>query len=128
MQTPNRNEGTKLKVMYALKNKVQLIGNLGVAPEVKTVSGGKKMARFSMATNETYRNAKGEKVTETQWHNIVAWGKVAELAEKYLDKGSEVVIEGKLITRNYTDKDGVKKYITEVQLNELLLLGEKSKS
>ncbi|MFN8266273.1 MAG: single-stranded DNA-binding protein [Chitinophagaceae bacterium] len=114
--------------MYALKNKVQLIGNLGVAPEVKTVSGGKKMARFSMATNETYRNAKGEKVTETQWHNIVAWGKVAELAEKYLDKGSEVVIEGKLITRNYTDKDGVKKYITEVQLNELLLLGEKSKS
>ena len=114
--------------MYALKNKVQLIGNLGVAPEVKTVSGGKKMARFSMATNETYRNAKGEKVTETQWHNIVAWGKVAELAEKYLDKGSEVVIEGKLITRNYTDKDGVKKYITEVQLNEQLLLGEKSKS
>ncbi len=114
--------------MYALKNKVQLIGNLGVAPEVKTVSGGKKMARFSMATNETYRNAKGEKVTETQWHNIVAWGKVAELAEKYLDKGSEVVIEGKLITRNYTDKDGVKKYITEIQLNELLLLGEKSKS
>lgn len=114
--------------MYALKNKVQLIGNLGVAPEVKTVSGGKKMARFSMATNETYRNAKGEKVTETQWHSIVAWGKVAELAEKYLDKGSEVVIEGKLITRNYTDKDGVKKYITEIQLNELLLLGEKSKS
>jgi single-strand DNA-binding protein len=114
--------------MYALKNKVQLIGNLGNAPEIKSISGGKKMARFSMATNETYRNAKGEKVTETQWHNIVAWGKVAELAEKYLAKGSEIAIEGKLINRNYTDKDGTKKYITEVQLNELLMLGDKNKS
>jgi single-strand DNA-binding protein len=114
--------------MYTLRNKVQLIGNLGNAPEVKTVTGGKKMARFSMATNETYRNAKGEKVTETQWHTVVAWGKVAELAEKYLAKGSEVAIEGKLINRNYTDKDGVKKYITEVQLNELLLLGDKNKA
>jgi single-strand DNA-binding protein len=114
--------------MYALKNKVQLIGNLGNAPEIKSISGGKKMARFSMATNETYRNAKGEKITETQWHNVVAWGKVAELAEKYLSKGSEIAIEGKLINRNYTDKDGSKKYITEVQLNELLMLGDKNKS
>lgn len=114
--------------MYALKNKVQLIGNLGNAPEIKSITGGKKMARFSMATNETYRNAKGEKVTETQWHNIVAWGKVAELAEKYLSKGSEIAIEGKLINRSYTDKDGTKKYITEVQLNELLMLGDKNKS
>lgn len=114
--------------MYALKNKVQLIGNLGNAPEIKTIAGGKKMARFSMATNETYRNAKGEKVTETQWHTIVAWGKVAEIAEKYLAKGSEIAIEGKLINRSYADKDGAKKYITEVQLNELLMLGEKNKS
>lgn len=114
--------------MYALKNKVQLIGNLGSAPEVKTLSGGKKVARFSMATNETYRNAKGEKVEETQWHNIVAWGKVAEIAEKYLSKGSEVAIEGKLIYRSYTDKEGAKKYITEVQLNELLMLGDRSKA
>jgi single-strand DNA-binding protein len=114
--------------MYTLRNKVQLIGNLGNAPEVKTITGGKKMARFSMATNETYRNAKGEKVTETQWHNVVAWGKVAELAEKFLGKGSEVAIEGKLINRSYTDKDGVKKYISEVQLNELLLLGDKNKA
>ncbi|MBS4064620.1 single-stranded DNA-binding protein [Lacibacter sp. MH-610] len=114
--------------MYALKNKVQLIGNLGNAPEIKSITGGKKMARFSMATNETYRNAKGEKVTETQWHNIVAWGKVAELAEKYLSKGSEIAIEGKLVNRSYTDKDGSKKYITEVQLNELLMLGDKNKS
>lgn len=114
--------------MYALKNKVQLIGNLGNAPEVKTLDGGKKMARFSLATNETYRNAKGEKITETQWHNMIAWGKVAEIAEKYLTKGKEVVVEGKLVNRNYTDKDGNKKYITEVQVNELLLLGEKAKA
>ncbi len=111
--------------MYALKNKVQLIGNLGNAPEVKTLESGKKMARFSIATNESYRNAKGEKITETQWHNLIAWGKVAELAEKYLTKGKEVMIEGKLVNKNYTDKAGVKKYITEVQVNELLLLGDK---
>ncbi|MEQ1798570.1 MAG: single-stranded DNA-binding protein [Lacibacter sp.] len=114
--------------MYALKNKVQLIGNLGNAPEVRTLDGGKKMAKFSIATNETYRNAKGEKVTETQWHNMIAWGKVAEIAEKYLTKGKEVVVEGKLVNRNYTDKDGNKKYSTEVQVNELLLLGEKVKA
>jgi single-strand DNA-binding protein len=114
--------------MYALKNKVQLIGNLGNAPEVKTLDGGKKMARFSIATHETYRNVKGEKITETQWHNMIAWGKVAEIAEKYLTKGKEVVVEGKLVNRNYTDKDGNKKYSTEVQVNELLLLGEKVKA
>lgn len=114
--------------MYALKNKVQLIGNLGNAPEVKTLEGGKKMARFSIATNESYRNAKGEKITETQWHTIIAWGKVAELAEKFLTKGKEVMIEGKLVSRNYTDKEGNKKYVTEVQLSELLLLGEKVKA
>ena len=114
--------------MYALKNKVQLIGNLGNAPEVRTLDGGKKMAKFSIATNETYRNAKGEKVTETQWHNIIAWGKVAEIAEKYLTKGKEVMLEGKLVSRSYTDKDGNKKYSTEVQVNELLLLGDKVKA
>lgn len=112
--------------MYALKNKVQLIGNLGNAPEVKTTESGKKLARFSVATNESYRNASGEKVTETTWHNLVAWGKVAEIAEKYLNKGSEIAIEGKLINRSYTDKDGNKKYITEVQVNELLMLGSKT--
>ena len=112
--------------MYALKNKVQLIGNLGNAPEIKTTEGGKKLARFSMATNESYRNAKGEKITETQWHNLVAWGKVADIAEKFLVKGSEIAIEGKLMNRNYIDKAGVKKYITEVQVNEVLMLGEKA--
>ncbi len=112
--------------MYALKNKVQLIGNLGNAPEVKTLESGKKMARFSVATNESYRNAKGEKVTETQWHNLIAWGKVAEIVEKFLTKGKEVAIEGKLINRSYNDKEGNKKYITEIQVNELLLLGVKA--
>jgi single-strand DNA-binding protein len=112
--------------MYALKNKVQLIGNLGNAPEIKTTESGKKLARFSMATNESYRNAKGEKITETQWHNLVAWGKVADIAEKFLVKGSEIAIEGKLMNRNYIDKAGVKKYITEVQVAEVLLLGEKA--
>ena len=114
--------------MYALKNKIQLIGNLGNAPEVKTTESGKKLARFSVATNESYRNAKGEKVTETTWHNLVAWGKVADIAEKYLGKGAEVAIEGKLINRSYTDKDGNKKYITEVQVNELLMLGSKAEA
>ncbi len=112
--------------MYALKNKVQLIGNLGNAPEVKTLESGKKMARFSVATSESYRNAKGEKVNETQWHNLVAWGKVAEIVEKYLTKGKEVAIEGKLINRSYNDKEGNKKYITEIQVNELLMLGAKN--
>lgn len=111
--------------MNALKNKVQLIGHLGKAPEVKTLESGKKMARFTVATNESYRNAKGEKVEETQWHNLVAWGKVAEIIEKYLDKGKEVAIEGKLLNRSYTDKDGVKKYISEIQVFELLMLGSK---
>ena len=109
--------------MYALKNKVQLIGNLGNAPEVKTTESGKKLARFSVATNESYRNAKGEKVTETTWHNLVAWGKVAEIAEKYLTKGKEVAVEGKLINRSYTDKEGNKKYISEVEVNEILMFG-----
>jgi len=112
--------------MYALKNKVQLIGHLGAKPEVKNTENGKKLAQFNLATSESYRNAKGEKVTETQWHRIVTWGKLAEIAEKYLDKGKEVAIEGKLVNRNYTDKDGNKKYITEIQANELLMLGAKA--
>lgn len=111
--------------MYALKNKVQLIGNLGNAPEIKTLESGKKMARFSVATSESYRNARGEKVIDTQWHSLVAWGKLAEIAEKYLSKGREVAVEGKLVSRSYNDREGNKKYITEIQVSELLLLGVK---
>jgi single-strand DNA-binding protein len=110
--------------MYALKNKVQLIGNLGNAPEVRNTESGKKLVRFSVATNEQYKNAKGERVTETQWHNLIAWGKLADIAEKFLVKGTEVAIEGKLVNRNYMDKEGNKKYITEIQVNELLMLGK----
>ncbi len=112
------------KIMNALKNKVTLIGNLGMDPEVKDTEGGHKLAKMSLATNETFKN-KGEKVTETMWHNLIAWGKMAEFMGKYLQKGSEVVIEGKLINRNYTDKSGVKKYITEVQVNDFLKVGPK---
>jgi single-strand DNA-binding protein len=111
--------------MYALKNKVQLIGNLGNAPEIKNLESGKKMARLSIATNESYKKENGERVTETQWHNVIAWGKVAEIAEQYLSKGSEVAVEGKLTYRDYTDKDGVKRYVTEIVVNELLLLDKK---
>lgn len=111
--------------MYAMKNKVQLIGNLGKDPEIKTTDSGKKLARFSVATNESYKNANGEKVTETQWHSLVAWGKTAQIVEKYLNKGSEVAIDGKLVSRSYTDKAGAKKYITEIQVNEILMLGSK---
>lgn len=112
--------------MYALKNKVQLIGNLGNAPEVRETENGKKLARFSIATNQSYRNSNGEKVTETTWHQLIAWGAIADIAEKYLNKGSEVAIEGKLVNRNYLDKEGVKRFITEIQVNELLLLGSKA--
>jgi len=111
--------------MNALRNKVQLIGNVGMNPEIKTLDGGKKLAKMSIATNESYKNSKGERVTETQWHNLVAWGKTAEIVEKYLQKGSEVAVEGKLIHRNYTDKEGQKKYITEIEVSELLMIGGK---
>lgn len=118
--------GTNFKIMNALRNKVQLIGNLGNNPEVRQTENGKKMAKFSVATNETYRNAAGEKITETQWHNIITWGKVAEIAEKFLVKGSEVALEGKLMNNTYVDKQGVKKYFTQIQANEILLVGSKS--
>lgn len=101
------------------------MGNLGAAPEVKNVADNKKVARFSVATNEVYKNEKGEKVQETYWHQVVAWGKLAGIVEKFLQKGSEVAIEGKLTNRSYTDKDGQKRYITEVVANEVLLLGGK---
>lgn len=115
----------KNNVMNSLQNRVQLIGNLGADPEIRLTESGKKMARISIATNEVYRNNKGENIKETQWHNVIAWGKNAELAEKYLNKGSQVAIEGKLLNKNYTDKDGIKKYVTEIQANEFIFLGGK---
>ena len=111
--------------MSTLRNKVQLIGNLGSNPEIITLESGKKLAKFSLATNESYKNAQGEKVIDTQWHNIVVWNKTAEIVEKYLVKGNEVAVEGKLTTRSYETKEGEKRYITEVVCNELLMLGNK---
>ncbi len=111
--------------MNTLRNKVQLIGHLGMNPEIKTLDGGKKLAKMSIATNESYKNAKGELVKETHWHNLIAWGKTADIIEKYLKKGSEAAIEGRLINRNYLDKEGVKRYITEIEVSEVLLLGAK---
>ncbi|MFX0555728.1 single-stranded DNA-binding protein [Maribacter sp. CXY002] len=110
--------------MNALKNKVQLIGNLGQDPEIVTMENGTKLAKFSLATTETYKNAKGEKVDDTQWHNIVAWGKTAEIVENYLLKGKQVAVEGKLTHRSYETKEGEKRYITEIRCNELLMLGK----
>ncbi len=111
--------------MSTLRNKVQLIGNLGNNPEIITLDSGKKLAKFSIATNESYKNSSGEKVTDTQWHNVVAWNKTAEIIERYLEKGNEVAIEGKLTSRSYETKEGEKKYITEVVANEVLMLGGK---
>ena len=113
--------------MKNLRNKVQLIGNLGKDPEVKQLESGKTLAKLSLATSENYKNADGEKVTDTQWHNLVAWGKTAQIAEKYLKKGDKIAIEGKLINRSYEDKEGVKRYVTEVLVSEILMLGSKNK-
>ena len=110
--------------MSALRNKVQLIGNVGNDPEIKTFDGGKKVANLTIATNENYKNEKGEKVEQTEWHKVVAWGKTAEIIEKFVTKGKEVAIEGKLTHRSYEDKNGDKRYITEVVANEILLLGK----
>lgn len=108
--------------MNTLRNKVQLIGNLGNDPEIITLEGGKKIAKFSLATNEHYKDKDGQKQTKTDWHNVVAWNKTAELIEQYVSKGKEIAIEGKLSTRSYEDKEGQKRYTTEVIVNELLLL------
>ncbi|MDA0196763.1 MAG: single-stranded DNA-binding protein [Bacteroidetes bacterium] len=104
-------------------NKVILVGNLGKNPEIRHLESGRAVANFSLATSETYKNREGDKVTHTEWHNIVMWGGLAEIAERFLKKGSQVYIEGKITTRSYDDKDGVKKYITEVVGREMTLLG-----
>lgn len=111
--------------MSTLRNKVQLIGNLGNDPEIINLESGKTLAKFSIATNESYKNAKGEKVTDTQWHNVVAWGTTAKIVESYLTKGKEIAVEGKLTSRSYETKEGEKRYITEIVCSELMMLGGK---
>lgn len=111
--------------MSTLRNKVQLIGNVGREPTITDLESGKKVARLSLATNENYKDSKGEKQTDTNWHTIVAWGKTADIIEKYVTKGKELGISGKLKTRTYETEDGNGRYVTEVEANEILLLGSK---
>ena len=106
--------------MNTLRNSVRLVGNLGMDPEVKTFDTNKKLARLSIATNDSYKNDKCERITDTQWHNLVFWGAQAKLAEDLLKKGDEVAIEGKISNRSYVDKDGVKRYTNEIVVNEFL--------
>jgi len=113
--------------MNTLRNHVQLIGNVGKDIELKTISNGNFVARFPVATNEYYKNNKGEKVQETQWHNVVVWGKQAELASKLLAKGNEVCLQGKLVHRSYEDPDGNKKYVSEIKVNEFIKMTKAEK-
>jgi single-strand DNA-binding protein len=108
--------------MNSLKNRVTLIGNLGQDPELKTTESGKKVTHFTLATNDGFKNADGQKVNETTWHNIVAWNGLADVAGRYLKKGKEVAVEGRIVYRSYEDKKGATKYITEIVLNDLILL------
>ncbi|WP_294283102.1 single-stranded DNA-binding protein [uncultured Chryseobacterium sp.] len=109
----------------SLRNKITLIGHTGKEVEVINFENGTSKASVSLATSDHYTNAKGEKVEETQWHNLVAFGKTAEILQKYAPKGKELAIEGKLTYRSYDDKDGVKRFITEIRVEEILLLGGK---
>lgn len=114
--------------MSTLKNSVRLVGNLGADPEVKKFDNNRKLVKLALAVNEMYKNDKGEKVTETQWHNIVIWGAQATFAEDMLKKGDEVAIDGRLSSRNYIDKEGNKRYVTEVVANEFLKISAKKGS
>jgi single-strand DNA-binding protein len=109
--------------MNNLRNRVTLIGNTGQAPEIISFENGSKLAKISLATNEFYKNAKGEKVQDTQWHSLICWGTKADIFEKYVKKGQEIAVEGKLVTKSYETKEGEKKYKTEIQVTELVLLG-----
>ncbi|HWZ03999.1 MAG TPA: single-stranded DNA-binding protein [Mucilaginibacter sp.] len=109
--------------MNSLRNSVRLVGNLGMDPEVKSFDNNKKLARLSLATSESYKNDKGEKVTETQWHHLTLWGNLAKFAEDDLKKGDTIAIEGRLKNSNYVDKDGNKRYFCEVVVNEFIKVG-----
>lgn len=112
--------------MNALRNSVRLIGNLGDEPKVRKLDNERKVATFSIATNEIYYDQSGKKVSDTTWHRLVAWGKQADIAENYLKKGTEIAVEGKLTNRSYDDKNGEKHYVTEVVVNSMLMLGKKN--
>ena len=109
--------------MNSMKNKVQLIGNLGADPEVKEFGSGKMLAKLKMATSDTYRDKDGNKIEETYWHNLIVWGKLAKIAQQYLYKGKQIAVEGKLTNRSYDDKDGNKRYFTEIVVSDFVMLG-----
>ena len=111
--------------MNNLRNKVQLIGRVGNEPEVVALDSGKKLVKFAMATNDSYKNAKGDKVEDTQWHNLIVWNKLTTVIEQYVKKGDELAIEGKLTNRSYDNKEGNKRYVSEIVVNELLMMGSK---
>jgi len=110
--------------MNSFKNNVQLIGHVGQEPEIITTESGKKLAKLSLATNDSFTNTQGEKITNTDWHNIIAWNGTANIIEQYVSKGKEIGIQGKLTTRSWEDKEGIKRYTTEVVCNEILLLSK----
>jgi len=112
--------------MMNIKNHVQLVGRLSANPEVKILDNGSKLARFAVAINESFTNKKGEKVTNTQWHTITAWGSLANIAERILYKGTQVTIDGKLVNRTYLAKDGSKRTSTEIVANELFVSFQKA--
>ncbi len=107
-------------------NKVILVGNVGKDPETRYLEGGTAVSKFSLATSESYRNRDGEKITTTEWHNIVVWRGLAEICEKYVKKGSQLYIEGRIKTRSYNDKDGNTRYITEIVGDTMQMLGKRS--
>jgi len=111
--------------MNTLRNSVQLIGNLGREVEFRNFDSGSTKASFTLATNDYYTNNKGEKVQDTQWHNVVAWGKLAERMNSMLSKGINVLVKGKLVTRSYDDKEGNKRYVTEIVANEFMTMAKK---
>lgn len=114
--------------MNALRNSVRLIGHLGDSPKMRKLDNGKMVANFSIATNEDFRDQNGNKQSSTTWHRIVAWGKEAEIAEKYLRKGSEIALEGKLTNRSYEDKNKETHYVTEIVVNSILMLDKKEQT
>ena len=108
--------------MNKLKNKVSLIGRIGMQPEVKEFDSGKTLIRFSLATNESYKDKNGEWNELTQWHTINAWGKTAEIMSQKINKGQEVLVEGRLVNQSYETKDGEKRYVTHIEANEFLII------
>jgi single-strand DNA-binding protein len=108
--------------MNSIKNSVRLVGNVGRDPQIMSFESGKKKATITLATSDNFKNAQGEWVRDTQWHQVIAWGRHANIIEKFVSKGKELALEGKLVHRSYTDKDGNTRYQTEVVMNELLML------